>query len=75
MRRLSNKRRAADEVELRLWAKREVLRCLVTEREVRQDTIDRLRSTKEMAMHERSGMRRDDNDIFLYLALPVVLLG
>ena len=75
MRRLSNKRRAADEVELRLWAKREVLRCLVTEREVRQDTIDRLRSTKEMAMHERSGMRQDDNDIFLYLALPVVLLG
>jgi hypothetical protein len=41
---------------------------------MRQDRIGRLRSTKEMVVRERSGIRRDDNDIFLYLALCAVLL-
>ena len=50
MRRLSDKRRAADEAESGLRAKREALGCLAAERDVRQDTIDRLRSAEEMAV-------------------------
>ena len=50
MRRLSNKRRAADEAESGLRAKREALGRLAAERDARQDTIDRLRSAEEMAV-------------------------
>jgi hypothetical protein len=57
MRWLFDKRRAADEVELRLWAKRENLGRLVAERDARVDTIGRRRSAEEMAVCERLGMR------------------
>ena len=50
MRRLSDKRRAANEAESGLGAKREALSCLAAERDARQDTIDRLRSAEEMAV-------------------------
>jgi hypothetical protein len=60
---------------LRLGAKREALDCLAAERDAREDTIDRLRSSEEMAVREQRGMRWGDNDIFLYLALRVLLLG
>ena len=69
MRWLSNEKHAANEAESRLWAERDA-----TKRDMRQDRIGRLRSTKEMVVRERSGIRRDDNDIFLYLALCAVLL-
>ena len=75
MRRLSNKRRAADKAESRLQAKREALGRLAAERNAWQNMIDWLRSAKEMVVYEQSGMRRDDKDIFLYLALCAVLLG
>jgi hypothetical protein len=75
MRRLSDKRHAANKAELRLRAKREALSRLAAERNAWQDMIDWLRSAKEMVVYKRSGMRRDDKDIFLYLALCVVLLG
>jgi hypothetical protein len=75
MRRLSNERRVANKAELRLWAEREALGHLTAKRDAREDTIDRLRSAEKMAVLERSGMRQDDNDIILYLALCVVLLG
>ncbi len=50
MKRLSDERRAANEAESRLWAKREALGRLATKRDARQDRINRLRSTKEMAV-------------------------
>jgi hypothetical protein len=42
--------RAANEAESGLWAEREALGHLAAERDVRQDTIDRLRSAEEMAV-------------------------
>ncbi len=50
MRRLSNERRAANEAESGLQAEREALGRLAAQRDTRQDTIDRLRSAKEMAV-------------------------
>ena len=50
MRRLSDKRRAADEAESGLRAEREALGLLAAERDARQDTIDRLRSAEEMVV-------------------------
>ena len=47
MRRLSDKRRGADEAESGLRAEREALGCLATDRDAQQDTINKLRSTKE----------------------------
>ena len=49
MRWLSDKRRATNEAELRLQAKKEPLGCLTAEWDVRQVTINRLRSAEEMA--------------------------
>jgi hypothetical protein len=50
MRRLSDKRCAADEAKSRLRAKRETLGRLTAERDARQDTINRLRSAKELVV-------------------------
>ena len=50
MRRLSDKRRAADEAESGLRAKRKAFGRLTAERDTRQDTIDRLRSAEEMVV-------------------------
>jgi hypothetical protein len=61
MRWLSDERHAANEADSRLWAEREALGGLAAKRDVREDTIDRLSSAKEMAVRKRSGMRGDDN--------------
>ena len=50
MRQLSDERHAADEAESGLRAKREALGRLVAEKDVWQDTINRLRSAEEMAV-------------------------
>jgi hypothetical protein len=50
MRRLSDERHAANEAESGLWAKREALGRLAAERDAWQDTIDRLRYAKEIAV-------------------------